>query len=87
MFSGLAIFSELGLRATMRLRGTYAKSLCLRDDHGASRDDVVEAVAIFEGLSSTARRIYGESHPLSEIIQEDLELAQEHLAAFEAPDA
>ena len=58
----------------------YANAL--RDDHGSSRDDVVEAVAIFEELSSTARRIYGESHPLAKHIQDELEAAQIKLACF-----
>ena len=54
------------------------------DDHGSSRDDVVEAVTIFEELSSTARRIYGESHPFAKLIQHELMDAQEKLAAFDA---
>ena len=66
----------------LRLRGLYANAL--RDDHGSSRDDVVEAVTIFEELSSTARRIYGESHPFAKLIQHELMDAQEKLAAFDA---
>ena len=59
----------------------YAKCLCLGDD---SRDNVAEAVTIFEELSSTVRRIYGTSHPLLETVQHDLGLMQEQLAAFDA---
>ena len=69
----------------LRLRGMYAKCLCLADID--SRDNVAEAVTIFEELSSTVRRIYGTSHPLLETVQHDLELMQEQLAAFDAPDA
>jgi len=68
--------------AFLRLRGIYANAL--RDDHGSSRDDVVEAVTIFEELASTTRRVYGEFHPFAKLIQHELMDAQEKLAAFDA---
>ena len=68
-------------RSYPRLRGVYARGL--GDDQGASRDDVVEAVTIFEELASTARRIYGEFHPFAKLIQHDLERGREQLAAFD----
>ena len=68
--------------AFLRLRGIYANAL--RDDHGSSRDDVVEAVTIFEELASTTRRVYGEFHPFAKLIQDELMDAQEKLAAFDA---
>ena len=66
----------------LRLRGLYANAL--RDDHGSSRDDVVEAETIFEELASTTRRVYGEFHPFAKLIQHELMDAQEKLAAFDA---
>ena len=51
----------------------YAKCLCLADID--SRDNVAEAVTIFEDLYSTARRVFGSSHPLVGAIKRDLELA------------
>ena len=66
----------------LRLRGLYASAL--GGDDCASRDDVVEAVTIFEELASTTRRIYGEFHPFAKLIQNDLERVRENLATFDA---
>ena len=54
-------------------------------DDCASRNDVAEAVTIFEDLYSTARRVFGAGYPLVVAIQRDLARGREHLAAFDAP--
>ena len=53
-------------------------------DDRASRDDVAKAMATFEELASTTRRIYGEFHPFAKLIQNDLERVRENLATFDA---
>ena len=67
----------LGVRDPTYLcpRRNYAFSLYRDDgvrhyqDDGPSRDNVVEAVAILEDTSSTARQILGPAHPLNDGIQ------------------
>ena len=66
----------------IRLRATYGQALLECDE--ASRDDVVEALAIFEDLASTIRRIYGTAHPFMPRIQADIEEARKKLAFFDA---
>ena len=66
----------------IRLRATYGQALLECDE--ASRDDVVEAMAIFEELSTTIRRIYGTAHPFMPRIQADIEEARKKLAFFDA---
>ena len=63
------------------LRRNYAACLCFAD--GASRDDVVESIAILEELAPTTRRVLGLVHPFTEDIQYLLEEAQRKLASFE----
>ena len=58
----------------MKLRWIYAT--CLYDHDGASGDDEVEAVAILEELSSTARRVLGPNNPITTGIQRSLEKAK-----------
>ena len=49
------------LRCARRFRLAYAKALYRTT--GASRAEVLEAVAIFEELLCTQRRVMGPSHP------------------------
>ena len=46
---------------TLRFRDEYAQ--CLYQDPSASREDVAEAVAIFEDVYRRTRRIFGDGHP------------------------
>ena len=62
------------------LRANYAMSLYL--DGGASRDDVVKAVALLEALLATTQRIYGPSHPKPAKVQIKVGNAREKLALF-----
>ena len=69
---------------TFNIRGCYARALS--EDDSASRDDLVEAVAILEELSQTARRIYG-TGPASLVVEENearLVRARSKLASFDA---
>ena len=63
------------------LRINYASIL---GGEGRSRDDLVEAVALLEELSSTARRVFGTAHPTMMIINGNLESARSKLASFAA---
>ena len=62
----------------MRLRGTYASMICM--DHESSRDELVEAAAIFGELHSRTRRVYGPQHPLTARAQKAAEDARGLLA-------
>ena len=60
------------LRRLRRPTGPRRAALC----YGASDDDEVEAVAILEELSSTARRVLGPNNPITTGIQRSLERAK-----------
>ena len=68
-------------QTVLNLRLNYAVFL-LRE--GRSRDNVVEAVALLEELSSTARRVFGTAHPITMIINRNLGRARSKLASFAA---
>ena len=74
---------ELGTEdaTVLTLRINYASALI---SEGRSRDDLVEAVALLEELSSTARRIFGTAHPTMMTINGNLESARSKLASFAA---
>ena len=74
---------ELGTEdaTVLTLRINYASALI---SEGRSRDDLVEAVALLEELSSTARRVFGTAHPTMMIINGNLESARSKLASFAA---
>ena len=59
----------------------YAQALFLNDR--ASRDDVVESIAIHEELAATARRVLGPAYPLTTSIQDTFAQARERLASFD----
>ena len=63
------------------LRINYASIL---GSEARSRDDLVEAVALLEELSSTARRVLGAAHPTTMTINGNLESARSKLASFAA---
>ncbi|CAH0377426.1 unnamed protein product [Pelagomonas calceolata] len=74
---------ELGTEdaTVLTLRINYASALI---SEGRSRDDLVEAVALLEELSSTARRVFGTAHPTMMTINGNLESARSKLASFAA---
>ena len=67
---------------TRKMRWAYARSLCL--DTGATLDDLREAVTTLEDTERTARRVFGDTHPLTEGIEGDLERSRAVLRAREA---
>lgn len=75
----------LGAEADVVLHLHWNYAATLYSDDGASRDDVIEALAILEGLSATPQRIYGTSHPLTTNIQQNLKTARSKLASFSTP--
>ena len=74
---------ELGTEdaTVLTLRINYASALI---SEGRSRDDLVEAVALLEELSSTARRVFGTAHPTTMTISGNLGRARLRLASFAA---
>ena len=67
---------------TLRMRCTYAQSLCY--DDGATLDDLREAVTILEDVAPTTRRVLGGAHPTIEGMGRCLHDAQAALCARQA---
>ena len=70
---------------TLKVRWVYASVLC--DDPAATLDDLREAVSTLEETARTARRVLGISHPVTEGIEAELQIAREDLRARETPSA
>jgi len=51
----------------LMFRGNYARSIYL--DEGASEDDLREANEIADDIRSTARRVFGNEHPLTRMVE------------------
>ena len=66
-------------RITLTMRWNYAKAL--RDDTGATLDDLREAVTMLEELERTARRVLGGAHPVTTAIGKSLRIALVKLRA------
>ena len=66
----------------LRLRWNYARAL--REDDGATLDDLREAVTTLEDTEPIARRVLGGAHPLSGAIGRSLQNARTVLHAREA---
>jgi tetratricopeptide (TPR) repeat protein len=69
---------------TLRLRWNHAKSLY--QDGSATLDDLREAVATYEEIERTARRVLGGAHPLTVDIGRGLQYARSALAARDGDD-
>ena len=67
---------------TLRMRMNYA--IALHKAHGATLDDLHEAVTTLEEIERTARRVFGGAYPLTEAIERELRDARAKLAAREA---
>ena len=63
------------------MRDIYATALY--NDPGATHDDLREAVATFEEIERTARRVLGGAHPLAVTIEASLQQARAALRARE----
>ena len=70
---------------TLRLRWNHAKSLY--QDGSATLDDLREAVATYEEIERTARRVLGGANPLTVDIGRGLQYARAALAARDGDDA
>ena len=68
---------------TLRMRWNYAGALVMADN--ATLDDLHEAVATFEEIKGTARRVLGGTHPLTAGIEEALRKSRATLRARETP--
>ena len=64
---------------TLRMRCNYA--IALRNDEGATLDDLREAVTTFEDVGRIAQRVLGGAHPLVVQIEGALQIARGALAA------
>ena len=63
----------------LRLRWSYAGALC--QDPAATLADLREAVTTLEDTASTARRVFGGTHPLTVDIGKSLRESREALSA------
>ena len=70
-------------QTTIRMRWIYAEALYSDDD--ATLDDVREAVTTLEDAGRIARRVLGDSYPLTERIGGELQDARAALCARETP--
>ena len=66
----------------LRLSLNYATSL---SEGAAARDDLVKAETLLVELSSTIRRVFGPSHPLTIAAHGDLDITQSKLASYDVP--
>ena len=63
------------------------RSFALYEDPAATRDDLREAVTMFEETERIARRVYGGAHPLTSWIEGALQRARAKLRARDTPSA
>jgi len=68
---------------TLAMRTSYARALYKAD--GATLGDLREAVTTLEEAEQTARRVFGDAHPLARTIQGDLKRSRAALRARETP--
>ena len=66
----------------LQTRRNYARSLFR--DPSATLDDLREAVETVGDIERTARRVFGDSHPTTNSIRRDLQLARKKLSAPES---
>ena len=66
------------------LRYNYARALY--EDPAATLDDLREAEATLENAERIARRVFGGAHPLTSVIERDLRIARDTLAARDGGD-
>ena len=66
----------------LRMRWVYGA--VLYNDPGATLDDLREAATTFEDTDRTARRVFGDAHPLTVDIEDSLQKARAMLRAHDA---
>ena len=69
-------------RITLTMRWAYARAL--RDDTGATLDDLREAVTSIADTERIARRVLGGAHPLTEELEDGLRDARAALSTRES---
>ena len=67
----------VGAAAAFGVRWTYGRALYC--DQGATLDDLREAVTTLEATARTARRVLGDSHPLTMGVGGSLKIARSFL--------
>ena len=72
---------------TMTMRTVYGRALCSTygPDHGHILDDLREAVATFDDIAPTARRVLGGAHPYVDVIETFHRESRDKLRAREMP--
>ena len=80
------VLGSAGDGSASGLRSIYARALC--EDANATLDDLREAVTTLEDAERTARRVFGDAHPLVRRIGDDLRVSRGMLcAARDTPPA
>ena len=74
------VFSESN-ELTLKMRWNYAGALYA--DPVSTLNDLREAVATFEDIERTVRRVFGGAHPLTKSVEDELQLARAALRARE----
>ena len=54
----------------------HALAQCLCDEHGASPEQIREAVALLESTLRTSQRVFGRAHPNTKRLEGDLAIAR-----------
>ena len=54
----------------------HALAQCLCDEHGASPEQIREAVALLESTLRTSQRVFGRAHPTTKRLEGDLAIAR-----------
>ena len=67
---------------TLKLRYTLARGLYLPAD--ASHADVLEAMAMFQDVLQTRRRVFGPAHPYTRNDERNLRVVRNKLAEFDS---
>ena len=76
------VFSESN-ELTLKMRWNYAGALYA--DPVSTLNDLREAVATFEDIERTVRRVFGGAHPYTRVIERQLQLVRAALRARETP--
>lgn len=69
--------------STLKLRWTYAEALYKDDD--ATLDDLREVVTTLEDTARSTHRVFGDSHPLTWGVEDELRQPRAALDARETP--
>ena len=68
--------NALGAEHPLTLSLCHALAQCLCDEHGASPEQIREAVALLESTLRTSQRVFGRAHPTTKGLERDLAIAR-----------